>query len=157
MRETSATAVGTTSTVEVEGTVVTLSPFVVDVEGLPVTIAVPAGVTLPASLSVGDEVELTVTVDANNAFTLVSVESNDPGDQSESRDDQAGSGQSGDNQSAGDQSARSGDDQSAGGDDNSQGDDDQGDESGGSGDDGGSAGGSSGSSGGDGGGAGGDG
>ena len=59
-------------TVEVEGRVVSVSPFVVSVEGLPVTITVPAGTTLPAALDAGDRIEFTVQVAAGNTFTLVS-------------------------------------------------------------------------------------
>lgn len=97
IRETSASALSTTSTVEVEGTVVTLSPFVVNVEGLPVTIALGA-TALPAALAIGDEVELTVSVDANNVFTLVSVDefqsepAAEPGD-GQGDDNQASQGQ----------------------------------------------------------------
>jgi hypothetical protein len=90
LRESSAQALGTTTTVEVEGRVVTVSPFVVNVEGLPITIVVPSGVTLPATLGPGDEVELSVTVDANNVFTLVSVDSTEAGEQAGPGDDQPG-------------------------------------------------------------------
>jgi hypothetical protein len=115
MRETSAQALGTTSTVEIEGQVVTVTPFVVNVEGLPVTIVVPDPTLLPATLAPGDEVELSVTVDANNVFTLVSVDSTGSEDQaggsSGSGDDQPGAddGGSGDNQSGqGDDSGNEG-------------------------------------------------
>lgn len=97
VREISASALSTTSTVEVEGKVVTLSPFVVNVEGLPITIGLGA-VTLPAALAIGDEVELTVTVGANNVFTLVSVDefqsepAAEPGDD-QGDDNQPGQGQ----------------------------------------------------------------
>jgi hypothetical protein len=48
---------------------------------LPVTITVPAGMTLPTGLAAGDDVELTVQVGTGNVFTLVSIEDqNDQGD-----------------------------------------------------------------------------
>lgn len=60
--------------VEIEGRIVSLSPFVVSLEGLPITITVPASMTLPPGLAAGDEIELTVQVAANNVFTLVSID-----------------------------------------------------------------------------------
>ena len=66
--------VGRASNVEIEGRVVSVSPLVVSLESLPITITVPAGMTLPAALSAGDEVELIVSVGAGNVFTLVAVE-----------------------------------------------------------------------------------
>lgn len=60
--------------VEIEGRIVSISPFVVSIEGLPITITVPAGTTLPAGLAPGQEIELTVQVGANNVFTLVSID-----------------------------------------------------------------------------------
>ena len=130
VRETSAKALGTTTTVEIEGQVVTVSPLVVNVEGLPITIVVPDPTVLPATLAPGDEVELSVTVDANNVFTLVSVDSSQAGEQGGSGDDQPGAddGQDSDDQGSGDQ------------DSDDQGSDDQG-QDGGSGGDSGSGGG----------------
>jgi hypothetical protein len=77
-----ATQVGQADTAKIEGRIVSLSPFVVSLEGLPITITVPAGMTLPASLAVGDRIELTVQVGANNTFTLVAIDEqeNDQGD-----------------------------------------------------------------------------
>jgi RNase P/RNase MRP subunit p29 len=60
--------------VEVEGRVVSVSPFVVSVEGLPVTITVPAGMTLPSALGAGDRIEFTVQVAGGNTFTLVAID-----------------------------------------------------------------------------------
>jgi Domain of unknown function (DUF5666) len=60
--------------VEVEGRLVSVSPFVISIEGLPITITVPAGTTLPSGLAPGEEIELTVQVAANNVFTLVSID-----------------------------------------------------------------------------------
>jgi hypothetical protein len=60
--------------VEIEGRVVSVSPFVVSLEGLPITITVPAGITLPAALTAGDRIELTVQVAPGNVFTLVSID-----------------------------------------------------------------------------------
>jgi len=62
-----------TANVEIEGRVVSVSPFVVSLEGLPITITVPPGMTLPAALSPGDEIELIVSVGAGNVFTLVAI------------------------------------------------------------------------------------
>jgi hypothetical protein len=66
--------VGQAANVQIEGRVVSVSPLVVSLEGLPITITVPAGTTLPAGLSVGDETELIVSVGVGNVFTLVAVE-----------------------------------------------------------------------------------
>jgi hypothetical protein len=63
-------------TVEVEGVLVTVSPLVVSIEGLPIEITVPSGMTLPA-LTPGEEVELTVQTGAGNTFTLVSINAGD--------------------------------------------------------------------------------
>lgn len=60
-------------TVQIEGTLVSVSPLVVSIEGLPVDITVPSGVTLPP-LTPGQEVELIVQAGAGNTFTLVSIE-----------------------------------------------------------------------------------
>ncbi len=68
------TAAGSVSTVRIEGSVVSASPFVVSVGGLPVAISVPAGMTLPASVAPGARVEATVSLGAANAFTLASVD-----------------------------------------------------------------------------------
>jgi hypothetical protein len=70
------TAVSASGTVEIEGHLVSVSPLVVSVEGLPIEITVPSGMTLPA-LTPGEEVELTVQTGAGNVFTLVSIK---PGD-----------------------------------------------------------------------------
>jgi hypothetical protein len=70
----SATQGSTTTGVVVEGRIVSVSPFVVSVEGLPITITVPAGMTLPAGLAPGVEIEFTVQVGAGNVFTLVSID-----------------------------------------------------------------------------------
>ena len=76
--------VGQANTAEIEGTIVSLSPFVVSLEGLPLTITVPAGMTLPADLAVGQEIELTVQVGSGNTFTLVAIDEveNDQGEDS---------------------------------------------------------------------------
>jgi len=59
-------------TVEIEGRLVSVSPLVVSLEGLPIEITVPAGMTLPP-LTPGQEVELLVQAGAGNTFTLVSI------------------------------------------------------------------------------------
>jgi hypothetical protein len=73
--------VGQATTAQIEGRIVSLSPLVVSVEGLPITIAVPAGTTLPATLAPGDRIELTVQIGAGNTFTLASI------DQAENEDE----------------------------------------------------------------------
>jgi hypothetical protein len=78
------TATAPSGTVEIEGVLVSTSPLVVSLEGLPIEITVPSGVTLPA-LTPGREVELVVQAGAGNTFTLVSIQSaaNDDGDENE--------------------------------------------------------------------------
>jgi FtsP/CotA-like multicopper oxidase with cupredoxin domain len=80
------TPVSQSGTVEIEGTLVSVSPLVVSLEGLPVEIAVPSSVTLPA-LTPGQEVELTVQTGAGNTFTLVSIgqAENEVGDEVEAK------------------------------------------------------------------------
>lgn len=77
------TAASDSGTVQIEGHLVSVSPLVVSVEGLPIEITVPSGMTLPP-LSPGQEVELTVQAGAGNVFTLVSIQSSD--DQGENED-----------------------------------------------------------------------
>ena len=76
------TPVSQSGTVEVEGDLVSVSPLVVSIEGLPITITVPSGMTLPP-LTPGQEVELIVQAGAGNTFTLVSIRSEDNDDQGE--------------------------------------------------------------------------
>ena len=64
---------GQPGNVEIEGVVVSVSPLVVSTEELPITITVPAGMTLPAALAPGRRVELIVQVGAGNVFTLATV------------------------------------------------------------------------------------
>jgi len=73
--QTAATQLGVTTNVRIEGDLVSTSPLVVSVKGLPLTITVPAGMTLPTGLTPGRRVELTVSVGDANALTLVSVDS----------------------------------------------------------------------------------
>lgn len=68
------TGASQSGTVEIEGRLVSVSPLVVSVEGLPIEITVPGGITLPP-LTPGQEVELTVQAGAGNTFTLVSIQS----------------------------------------------------------------------------------
>lgn len=63
-------------TVEIEGVLVSTSPLVVSLEGLPIEITVPSGMTLPA-LTPGQEVALVVQTGTGNTFTLVSIQSGD--------------------------------------------------------------------------------
>ena len=76
------TAASDSGTVAIEGHLVSVSPLVVSVEGLPIEITVPSGMTLPA-LTPGQEVELTVQAGAGNVFTLVSIRSGDDEDENE--------------------------------------------------------------------------
>ena len=72
--------VALTGNVRVEGTVVSTSPFVVSIGGLPITIGVPTTMTLPAGLAAGRRIELTVSIGTTaNTFTLVSIDENDVG------------------------------------------------------------------------------
>jgi hypothetical protein len=66
--------VGLASTARIEGTIVSLSPFVVSLEGLPLTITVPAGTNLPSDLARRQRIELTVQVGSGNTFTLVAID-----------------------------------------------------------------------------------
>src|SRR5262249_55510913 len=61
-------------TVRIEATVVSATPLVVSVDGLPITITVPAGTMLPAGLVTGARIELSVQVGSANTFTLVSID-----------------------------------------------------------------------------------
>jgi hypothetical protein len=65
---------GQAGTARIEGTIVSLSPFVVSLEGLPLTITVPGGTTLPSGLAPGQRIELTVQVGNGNTFTLVAID-----------------------------------------------------------------------------------
>jgi hypothetical protein len=83
-------AAAPSGTVQIEGEIVSVSPFVVSIEGLPIEITVPSGMTLPTTLAPGQEVELTVQTGTGNTFTLVSIDDQDQaGDQG---DDDGGSG-----------------------------------------------------------------
>ena len=110
LTQTAVTPLGVSSTVKVEGDLVSVSPLVITVEGLPVTIAVPAGVTLPAGLAPGQQVELTVTVGQDNSLTLSSFD--EVGGQDQQGEDQQNAGPG----------------QAVAGDDDQQGDDDVADE-----------------------------
>ncbi|HEU5215014.1 MAG TPA: hypothetical protein VFU30_05695, partial [Gaiellaceae bacterium] len=79
-------AVSQAGTVRIEGVLVSVSPFVVSLEGLPITITVPSAITLPA-LTPGEEIELTVQAGADNTFTLVSIgdEAANPADEVEAQ------------------------------------------------------------------------
>ncbi len=68
------TPVSPSGTVEIEGHLVSVSPLVVSVDGLPIEITVPSGLTLPA-LTPGRRSSSTVQTGAGNTFTLVSIES----------------------------------------------------------------------------------
>lgn len=69
-----AAQVGQAGTARIEGTIVSLSPFIVATEGLPLTITVPAAMTLPATVVAGQEIELSVQVGTGNVFTLVAID-----------------------------------------------------------------------------------
>ncbi len=102
--QTTTTTLGVVSNVRIEGHVVTVSPLVVSVEGLPITITVPGGVTLPPGLQTGDEIGLMVSVGANNTFTLVSIDDQNAQDQQNVGDDDQGD----DNDDQGDDGGGSG-------------------------------------------------
>jgi len=74
------TAVSPSGTVQIEGRLVSVSPLVVSLEGLPIEITVPSGITLPA-LTPGQEVELVVQAGTGNTFTLVSIQAGDNEDE----------------------------------------------------------------------------
>jgi FtsP/CotA-like multicopper oxidase with cupredoxin domain len=76
------TPVSQSGTVQIEGVLVSVSPLVVSIEGLPIEITVPSTVTLPA-LTPGQEVELVVQAGAGNTFTLASIGSADNEDENE--------------------------------------------------------------------------
>jgi hypothetical protein len=66
--------VGQAALARIEGRITSLSPFVVATEQVPLTITIPAGVTLPTGLAIGQRIEMTVQVGANNTFTLVAID-----------------------------------------------------------------------------------
>jgi hypothetical protein len=68
-----AVPVGQSALVRIEGAIVSTTPLVVSVEGLPITITIPAGTRLPA-LDPGQRIELTVHVGAANVFTLAAID-----------------------------------------------------------------------------------
>jgi hypothetical protein len=82
LAEDGVTAVSPSGTVQIEGHLVSVSPLVVSIEGLPIEITVPGGMTLPP-LTPGDEVELVVQAGTGNTFTLVSIQSGDNEDENE--------------------------------------------------------------------------
>ena len=84
----SISSTGVTQTIE--GHVVSVSPLVISIEGLPITITVPGGVTLPPGLQPGDELEPTVSVGADNTFTLVSADDQNAEEQQNAGDDDQG-------------------------------------------------------------------
>jgi FtsP/CotA-like multicopper oxidase with cupredoxin domain len=83
MHEDGFTAAAPAGTVQIEGTLVSVSPLVVSLEGLPIEITVPDGMTLPP-LTPGQDVELVVQAGAGNTFTLVSIQ---PGDENQNEDE----------------------------------------------------------------------
>jgi hypothetical protein len=82
LAEDGVTAVSPSGTVQIEGRLVSVSPLVVSIEGLPIEITVPSEMTLPP-LTPGDEVELVVQTGTGNTFTLVSIRSGDNEDENE--------------------------------------------------------------------------
>ena len=117
--QTAAAQVGVTTNVGIEGDLVSVSPLVVSVKGLPLTITVPAGVTLPSGLAPGMHVELTVSVGDGNALTLVSVGGQTAGESNQTAGDNNQTG-AGDDQ-ADDQDDDQGDNQDDQGDDDGSG------------------------------------
>lgn len=82
LAEDGVTAVSPSGTVQIEGRLVSVSPLVVSIEGLPIEITVPSEMTLPP-LTPGDEAELVVQAGTGNTFTLVSIQSGDNEDENE--------------------------------------------------------------------------
>ena len=74
LQQAAVTPLGQAANVQIEGSVVSVSPLVVSVEGLPITITVPQAMTLPPTLAAGARIELTVMAAAGNVFTLVSID-----------------------------------------------------------------------------------
>jgi hypothetical protein len=87
--------VAPSGTVEIEGRLVSVSPLVVSLEGLPIEINVPSRTTLPA-LTPGQEIELTVQTGAGNTFTLVSIDDDVNHEDDGGGDDGGGHGGGGD-------------------------------------------------------------
>jgi uncharacterized membrane protein YgcG len=74
---------------EAEGTIASLSPLKLTVEhGVTITLTVPAALTLPASLAVGDRVEAIVAFDGTT-YTLVTLQDENQA-QDEDDDDERG-------------------------------------------------------------------
>ena len=84
--------IGQASTARIEGRIVSISPFVVSLEGLPLTITVPAGTNLPAGLAPGQRIEFTVQVGSANTFTLVAIDEVENDDGHNGGDDGGGGG-----------------------------------------------------------------
>ena len=74
LEEAPAIRLGQAATIRIEGTIVSVAPLIVSLEGLPLTITVPAGMTLPTTLGVGRRIEFDVRVGAGNVFTLVAID-----------------------------------------------------------------------------------
>ncbi len=65
---------GQTGLIEIEGAVATLSPLAITIEhGATIQLTVPAALTLPAGLAVGDQVQAVVSF-ADGVYTLVTIE-----------------------------------------------------------------------------------
>jgi Cu/Ag efflux protein CusF len=82
---------GQATVFEAEGTIASLSPLQITVEhGVTITLQIPAALSLPASLAVGDRVEAIVQFDGTN-YTLVTLS-----DDGQAADGNGGSGVGGD-------------------------------------------------------------
>lgn len=73
--ETAIQSVGTTTMIDLQGTLASLSSASLSInvnDGALTTVAIPSSITLPATIAAGDQVELMVAY-ANQAFTLVTI------------------------------------------------------------------------------------
>src|SRR5262245_8287706 len=89
LRSAKIVAAGSAAFIKVEGTVASLSPLKIELEhgGATIQLTVPAALTLPAGLAMGDEVEAIVEFE-NGVYTLVTLERDDEAQQNDDDDDQ---------------------------------------------------------------------
>jgi hypothetical protein len=79
-------AAGSSAFIEVEGTIATLSPLAIALDhGATIRLTVPAALTLPAGLAVGDEVEAVVEF-SDGVYTLVTLQTDQEAEQGNNED-----------------------------------------------------------------------